>query len=146
MATVGACAVAALLAACGSDSSTSTTSTTNAGGPPPGDPDGGGVGKDRHAADPGAPPKARTSNPRPRHRHQGPPGSPMHRTYPGRILSHELAEGGPIQPAELWPVTNGWQISDHRTFTAVYAGANPQKRSTGRLVIFRQNYVRVTQT
>jgi len=70
----------------------------------------------------------------------------MHRTYPGRILSHELAEGGPVQPAELWPVTNGWQISDHRTFTAVYAGANPQKRSTGRLVIFRQNYVRVTQT
>ncbi len=70
----------------------------------------------------------------------------MHNTYPGRILGHEAAEGGPVQPAELWPVTNGWQISDHRTFTAVYAGAKPERRSTGRLVIFRQNFVRVTQT
>jgi hypothetical protein len=51
-----------------------------------------------------------------------------------------------VQPAELWPVTNGWRISDHRTFTAVYAGAVPNHRSTGRLVIFRQNFVRVTQT
>jgi hypothetical protein len=70
----------------------------------------------------------------------------MHRTYPGRILGHESAESGPVQPAELWPVTNGWQISDHRTFTAVYAGASPGRRSTGRLIIFRQNFVRVTQT
>jgi hypothetical protein len=70
----------------------------------------------------------------------------MHRTYPGRILSHELASNGPVQPAELWPVTNGWQISDHRRLTAVYAGAKPDRRSTGRLVIFRQNFVHVTQT
>jgi hypothetical protein len=70
----------------------------------------------------------------------------MHRTYAGRIIGHALAEGGPVQPAELWPVTNGWRISDHRTFTAVYAGAVPNHRSTGRLVIFRQNFVRVTQT
>lgn len=70
----------------------------------------------------------------------------MHNTYPGRILGHADAEGGPVQPAELWPVTNGWRISDHRTFTAVYAGANPEHRSTGRLVVFRQNFVRVTQT
>jgi hypothetical protein len=70
----------------------------------------------------------------------------MHRTYPGRILSHQAAVSGPVQPAELWPVMNGWQISDHRRFTSVYAGANPQRRSTGRLVIFRQNFVHVTQT
>jgi hypothetical protein len=70
----------------------------------------------------------------------------MHRTYPGRILSHGLASNGPVQPAELWPVTNGWQISDHRRLTAVYAGADPNRRSTGRLVIFRQNFVHVTQT
>ena len=55
-------------------------------------------------------------------------------------------KGGAVQPAELSPVTNGWRISDHRTFTAVYAGAVPDHRSTGRLVIFRQNFVRVTQT
>ena len=70
----------------------------------------------------------------------------MHRTYPGRILAHEAATNGPVPPAELWPVTNGWQISDHRRFTAVYAGANPERRSTGRLVVFRQNFVHVTQT
>ncbi len=70
----------------------------------------------------------------------------MHRTYAGRIIGHQLAEGGLVQPAELSPVTNGWRISDHRTFTAVYAGAVPNHRSTGRLVIFRQNFVRVTQS
>jgi hypothetical protein len=70
----------------------------------------------------------------------------MHHTYPGHILRHGLAVGGPVQPAELWPVTNGWEISDHNTLTAVYAGADPQRHSTGRLVIFRQNFVRVTQT
>jgi hypothetical protein len=138
---------AVTLGACGSGSSSSTSSTattTNAGGPPVG----GGGGNGKHAGGgggPGAPPAARTAHPRPRHRHQGPPGSPMHNTYPGAILSHERASGGPVQPAELWPVTNGWQISDHRRFTAVYAGANPERRSTGRLVIFRQNFIHVTQ-
>jgi hypothetical protein len=70
----------------------------------------------------------------------------MHSTYPGRIIGHALAVGGAVQPAELSPVTNGWRISDHRTLTAVYAGAVPNHRSTGRLVIFRQNFIRVTQT
>jgi hypothetical protein len=70
----------------------------------------------------------------------------MHSTYPGRILGHQLAENGPVQPAELWPVTNAWRISDHRMLTAVYAGANPEKRSTGRLVVFRQDFIRVRQT
>ena len=141
-AAIGACALAVAVAACGSGSSSTTTSTTTSANAPPGN---GGGGKIGHGGGPGAPPSPRTANPRPRHRHQGPPGSEMHNTYPGRILSHELAEGGPVQPAELWPVTNGWQISDHRTFTAVYAGANPERHSTGRLVIFRQNFVRVTQ-
>ena len=137
--------VALALGACGSGSSSTTSSTTASAAHPP---EGGAAGGS-HAGGgggPGAPPVSRTANPRPRHRHQGPPGSPMHRTYPGRILSHELAAGGPVQPAELWPVTNGWQISDHRRLTAVYAGADPNRRSTGRLVIFRQNFVHVTQT
>jgi hypothetical protein len=146
-ATLGVCALAVAVGACGSGAgSTTSSTTTSASAPPPGNAGGGGGGNAGHGTGPGAPPKPRTSNPRPRHRHQGPPGSAMHRTYPGRIISHELAEGGPIQPAELWPVTNGWQISDHRTFTAVYAGSNPERHSTGRFVIFRQNYVRVTQT
>ena len=70
----------------------------------------------------------------------------MHSTYPGRILGHELAAGGPVQPVELWPVTNAWRISDHRMLTAVYAGAKPDQRSTGRLVVFRQDFIRVRQT
>ena len=137
---------ALLLGACGSGSGSSTDSTattTHAGGSLGG---GGGGGHAGGGGGPGAPPAGRTSHPKPRHRFHGPPGSPMHRTYPGRILSHELATNGPVQPAELWPVSNGWQISDHRRFTAVYAGANPERRSTGRLVVFRQNFVHVTQT
>ena len=43
-------------------------------------------------------------------------------------------------------MTNGWQISDHRTLTGVYAGADPRDRSTGRLVVFRQDFIHVTQT
>jgi hypothetical protein len=136
--------VAIALPACGSGSGSSTGSTTStagrqAGGETSGTRSGPGGG-------PGAPPAARTSNPRPRQRHQGPPGSAMHSTYPGRILGHELATSGPVQPVELWPVTNAWRISDHRGLTAVYAGAKPDERSTGRLVVFRQNFIRVRQT
>ncbi len=137
-------AVAIALAACGSGSGSSTGSTTSSPGPqagvgPSGTRSGPGGG-------PGAPPAARASNPRPRHRHQGPPGSTMHSTYPGRILGHELAASGPVQPVELWPVTNAWRISDHRMLTAVYAGAKPDQRSTGRLVVFRQDFISVRQT
>jgi hypothetical protein len=69
----------------------------------------------------------------------------MHQTYAGRIVGHQASEG-PIQPAELWPVTNSWRISDHKSFTAVYAGANPDNHDNGRLVVFRQDYVHVKQT
>jgi hypothetical protein len=69
----------------------------------------------------------------------------MRGTYPAHMLSHDLAEGGLVQPAELWPVRNGWEVSDHRTLTAVYAGADPSHRSKGRLVIFRQDFIQVTQ-
>ncbi len=61
------------------------------------------------------------------------------------MLGRELAEGGLVEPAELWPVRNGWEVSDHRMLTAVYAGADPLHRSTGRLVIFRQDFIQVTQ-
>lgn len=137
--------LALAVTACGSGSgSTTDESTTQASGPGSGN---GGSGKDLGpGSGPGAPPATRTAHPRPRHRNQGPPGSTMTSTYAGRIIGHGQAESGPVQPAELWPVTNGWRISDHRTLTAVYAGAAPDHRSTGRLVIFRQNFVKVTQT
>jgi hypothetical protein len=46
----------------------------------------------------------------------------------------------------LYPLRNEWLVSSHRRFTAVDAGADPIHPSTGVLAIFRQNYVRVTQT
>lgn len=143
---LGAGVLAVVLAGCGSGSSTSPSSSTTAGATQTHAQSGSrgkGLGP---GSGPGAPPATRTSHPRKPPRHQGPPGSKMHRTYAGQIISHKLASGGPVQPAELFPVTNGWRISDHRTFTGVYAGAVPNHRSTGRLVIFRQNFIRVTQT
>jgi hypothetical protein len=133
-------AIAAGLAACGSGEDTTTTTTTAARA---GKPNGG--GSKGSGGGPGAPPKSRPAHPRDRH-FDRPPGSRLRSTYPARIIGHELASSGPVQPAELWPVRNGWRVSDHRTFTAVYAGADPRRRSTGRLVIFRQNYIRVRQT
>ena len=143
------CAVAAVaitvgMAACGSGDSAGTsstaTSTTHAGA------GGGDGGQKTRSGGPGAPPKPRSSHPLPRHRHQGPPGQEMHRTYAARIVGHGQSQGGPIQPSELWPVTNSWRVSDHKTFTAVYAGADPRRRDTGRLVVFRQDFIHVRQT
>ena len=141
-----AIAVSVGVSACGSGGSTSTTTTTTSAGAPSARGGGGAVSKHNGGGGPGAPPKARTKHPGPRHRHQGPPGTKMHNTYAARILPHAASRGGPIQPAELWPVTNSWRVSDHRTFTAVYAGANPQHHDTGRLVVFRQDFVHVKQT
>jgi len=140
--------VALAVTACGSGSgSTTSATTTTTHASAPGHGGNGGRGKGLGpGSGPGAPPATRTAHPRPNRRNQGPPGATMHSTYPGRIIGHGLATSGPVQPAELWPVTNGWRISDHRTLTAVYAGAVPSHRSTGRLVVFRQNFVRVTQT
>jgi hypothetical protein len=142
-----AVAVSAGMSACGgSGGSTPTTTTTTNAGAPPGGGGGGGGSKNPGGGGPGAPPKARTKHPGPRHRHQGPPGTKMQHTYASRIVGHGASVGGPIQPAELWPVTNSWRVSDHKTFTAVYAGANPDHHGTGRLVVFRQDYVHVKQT
>jgi hypothetical protein len=70
----------------------------------------------------------------------------MQHTYAAQIVGHGASVGGPIQPAELWPVTNSWRVSDHKSFTAVYAGASPDHHETGRLVVFRQDFVHVKQT
>jgi hypothetical protein len=144
--TIAAAAIAVALgvSACGSGGSSTTSSTTTSANAPPGGGGGGGRSKSQGGG-PGAPPKARTKHPGSRHRHQGPPGTQMQHTYAARIVGHGASEG-PIQPAELWPVTNSWRVSDHKTFTAVYAGANPDHHGTGRLVVFRQDFVHVKQT
>lgn len=63
---------------------------------------------------------------------------------PGRIIP-----GGPgpfFSSDSIHPIVNGWEASDHRSYTGVDAGANPVDRRVGELGIFRQNYIRVTQT
>jgi hypothetical protein len=145
---VAAIAVTVGVSACGSGASSTTSSTTTGASAPPGGGGGGGGSKNQAGGGggPGAPPKTRTRHPGPRHRHQGPPGTRMQHTYTAQIVGHGASEGGPIQPAELWPVTNSWRVSDHENFTAVYAGANPDHHGTGRLVVFRQDFVHVKQT
>jgi hypothetical protein len=137
--TVAAAAIALAVgvSACGSGGSSANV--------PPSGGSGGGGSKNSGGGGPGAPPKTRTKHPGPRHQHQGPPGTKMQHTYAGRIVGHGASQGGPIQPAELWPVTNSWRVSDHKNFTAVYAGANPDHHGTGRLVVFRQDFVHVKQ-
>jgi hypothetical protein len=144
-----AIAVAVGVSACGSGGSSTTSSTTTSANVPPSGGGGGGGGghpnKGGGGGGPGAPPKTRTKHPGPRHQNQGPPGTKMQHTYAARIVGHGASQGGPIQPAELWPVTNSWRVSDHKNFTAVYAGANPDHHDTGRLVVFRQDFVHVKQ-
>jgi hypothetical protein len=73
-------------------------------------------------------------------------GAPMRRTYAAQMVGHRLAQAGLTEPGELWPVRNGWIVSSRRRLTAVYAGADPSRPSTGRLVVFRQDFIHVTQT
>jgi len=141
-----AVAVAVGVSACGSGGTSTTSTTTTSASKPPSGGGGGGGAKNSGGSGPGAPPKARTKHPGSRHQHQGPPGIKMQHTYAAQIVGHGASQGGPIQPAELYPVTNSWRVSDHKTFTAVYAGANPDHHDTGRLVIFRQDFVHVKQT
>jgi hypothetical protein len=46
----------------------------------------------------------------------------------------------------IWPIRNGWEASDHRSYTGVDAGVNPADHSVGELGIFRQDFVKVTQS
>jgi hypothetical protein len=61
----------------------------------------------------------------------------------------EIVPGGPgpfFSSDTISPVVNGWQASDHHTYTGVDAGGNPAKPSVGELGIFRQDFVNATQT
>jgi hypothetical protein len=70
-------------------------------------------------------------------------GGPMTATIP----AHLVPSPEPFfSTSAIHPIRNGWVASDRRRFLAVEAGADPVDRSTGVLGIFRQNYVRVSQT
>jgi hypothetical protein len=60
----------------------------------------------------------------------------------------EIVPGGPgpFFSSDVISIRNGWQASDHRSYTAVEAGVNPADRSEGELGIFRQHFVKATQT
>jgi hypothetical protein len=46
----------------------------------------------------------------------------------------------------IYPLRNEWVAADRRRFIAVDAGADPIDPTTGVLGVFRQNYLRVSQT
>jgi hypothetical protein len=70
------------------------------------------------------------------------PGSAPH-PIPARMLGSGVPV--PVSPSVLQP-HNGWLVSDGRTLVAVYAGAAGDDRSTGRVVVVRQNLVAGRQT
>jgi hypothetical protein len=70
-------------------------------------------------------------------------GSPMTATTPEHLV--ERPEGF-FSTSLIYPLANEWVVSDRRRFVAVDAGADPLHPSTGVLGIFRQNYLRVSQT
>jgi hypothetical protein len=71
--------------------------------------------------------------------------APPQKTHP--IPARMLGSGVPvpISPA-LLHVRNGWLVSDGRTLVAVYAGADGEDPSVGRLVIVRQDLRAGSQT
>jgi hypothetical protein len=65
------------------------------------------------------------------------------------IRPARIVPGGPgpfFSSDTIYPITNGWEASDHRSYTAVEAGANPADPSVGELGIFRQDHIKVTQS
>jgi hypothetical protein len=79
-----------------------------------------------------------------RHGHRGPPGHPASAIQPGEIVPGGV---GPFFTTDdLGRVRYGWRAASHRHFTGVDAGVDPYHLSTGVLGVFRQDYVRVTQT
>jgi hypothetical protein len=72
----------------------------------------------------------------------GPPYPPVKATRPGRMVN---GESSPFSTAIIWPVLNGWEASDHRSITGVWAGVSGDDPSTGRFVILRQDYIHDTQ-
>ena len=63
------------------------------------------------------------------------------------IPAHMLPPGTPVPIApSILQVTNDWLVSDGYTLVAVYAGAAGNDGSEGRVVIFRQDLVKGTQS
>jgi hypothetical protein len=75
------------------------------------------------------------------------PGASLGGPMTGTIPAHLVPGPEPFFSTGLiHPIRNAWVASDRRRFVAVEAGADPVHPSTGVLGIFRQNYLRVTQS
>lgn len=70
-------------------------------------------------------------------------GAPMSAAIHPHLI---LRPQGFFSTSVIYPLANEWVVSDRRRFIAVDAGADPLDPSTGVLGVFRQNYLRVTQT
>ena len=70
-------------------------------------------------------------------------GAPMTETTAAHLVANPE---GFFSTSVIHPLTNEWVVSDRRRFIAVDAGSDPLDPSTGVIGIFRQNYLRVTQT
>jgi hypothetical protein len=70
-------------------------------------------------------------------------GAPMSGTTPAHLVA---SPDGFFSTSLIYPLANEWVASDHSRFLAVDAGSDPLDPSTGVLAVFRQNYMRVTQT
>jgi hypothetical protein len=78
--------------------------------------------------------------------HRGGPGVPQKGTIPARISNpNQEDSGGYPFSEELLVPRNSWGAGSHRRLTAVYAGAYEGDQSRGAFVIFRQNFIQVTQ-
>jgi len=80
-------------------------------------------------------------------RSKAPGGAALGGPMSGTIPSHLVARPEPFFSTSLiHPIRNAWVAADRRRFVAVEAGADPVHRSTGVLGIFRQDYLRVSQS
>jgi hypothetical protein len=61
---------------------------------------------------------------------------------PARMLPRASS---PLPSELIWPVLNGWYVSDRRTDTGVWAGAAGERYSMGSFAILRHNYVHARQ-
>jgi hypothetical protein len=72
-------------------------------------------------------------------------GDPARHTVAAGIIDGDSSD---LPTSVLWPVLNGWQVSNHKRATLVYAGGSGigtgAPHSRGRFAILRQNYVCLT--
>jgi len=134
---------AAAIAGCGGGGSRSTSTQAAHHQPPPSQQASGGISKSEQRAARRRLAKELGGKSKVKRLQKG-KGLPATGTRPAAIV----ADGpGPFFSSDtIWPIRNGWEASDHRTYTGVDAGVNPADRSIGELGIFRQDFVNVTQS